>query len=396
MLAWQIALGDLKRFTRDRGALATSFLLPVALLALMLGAFRGDGGFRGTATFVDLDQSPESHALIARVEATEGIDIELLTEEKAMRLLEGSTRVHVTVVRAGFGEALRSGSATPEIEFRKRSYGGEMGQIVAAVVRSEAEALAGQAAVRRLVAAQFASEGRPVEGLTLDRAVTAALAAEQAQPSVSTYARSYDEEETDFFKVFFPGILTMITFMAVGFAAQGIVEEREAGTLERMMSTRATPGVLFAGKFLSGFIRGYLQAAILLTLGWAAFRSFGPLQYGEFLAFTLLLAGAASAVAVFVAAIARTRDQATWLAVIITITMAVIGGSFFDLELNGVLDVLSRLSLNYYGNTGLRGILSGDLTLLETWPHMLVLGGAAVVLVGISRPLFSGLQGGRR
>ena len=62
-----IALLELKRYVRDPGQLGFSLLLPVALVAVMVGAFGGTTTFRGTATVVDLDGSDSSRALLDRI-----------------------------------------------------------------------------------------------------------------------------------------------------------------------------------------------------------------------------------------------------------------------------------------------------------------------------------------
>ena len=71
-----LAYIEVKRYFRDPGALGLSLALPIALLALMLGAFGGEPSFNGTASVVDLDKSPGSARLIELIAAVPGVDVE--------------------------------------------------------------------------------------------------------------------------------------------------------------------------------------------------------------------------------------------------------------------------------------------------------------------------------
>ena len=73
-----LAYIEVKRYFRDPGALGLSLALPIALLALMLGAFGSDPSFNGRATIVDLDQSPGSARLIELISAVPGVDVEIV------------------------------------------------------------------------------------------------------------------------------------------------------------------------------------------------------------------------------------------------------------------------------------------------------------------------------
>ena len=116
----------------------------------------------------------------------------------------------------------------------------------------------------------------------IDGAVASAIERQREAPFVSVEVERTGETTAPF-NIFFPGILTMMVMFAVTLNAISIVEERLDGRLERLMITGSGLNGIFAGKFLAGMVRGFLQAFILATLGWAAFRSFGPSDYGGML-----------------------------------------------------------------------------------------------------------------
>ena len=108
-----LAYIEVKRYFRDPGALGLSLALPIALLALMLGAFGSDPSFNGRATIVDLDQSPGSARLIELISAVPGVDVEILEEGRADRLLDRSARLLVTVIHEGYGDEVARGGSSP-------------------------------------------------------------------------------------------------------------------------------------------------------------------------------------------------------------------------------------------------------------------------------------------
>ncbi|MBM3957034.1 MAG: ABC transporter permease [Gemmatimonadetes bacterium] len=387
-----IAALELKRYVRDRGQLGFSLLLPVALVAVMVGAFGGQAAFRGTATVVDLDATDSSRGLLDRIEAAEGLKLELVDEAKANRWLDGSARLMVTVIPAGFGAALADPTTRPAVEFRMRGNGGQEGQVVASIVRGLVDEMASEAAVRHRV--ERAMEGSGVPAQAIREAVERALQAEAAGPVVGV-AEAETESGNDAINLFFPGIITMIAMFAVTMNAGAMVEERNLGTLERILTTRISAGGLFLGKFLANFARGCLQMLILVTLGWVAFRSFGPAAYAEALVVAALLVACAGAVGVLIAGVARTPDQATWAGVTVTMMMAVFGGSFFEIPQSGIFRTISYLTVNRYGNLPLQGIVGQGHHLGAYVTELAALAGIAGAVLLLARPLFAALRTGK-
>ena len=358
----------------------------------MVGAFGGEARFSGTATIVDLDRSDSSRELLDRIHAVDGVKLELVEEARATRWLEGSARLMVTVIPAGFGAALQEPATLPVVEFRMRGNGGQQGQVVASIVQGLVTEMASEAALVHRV--DSAMEGSGASAAAIREAVEQALEDQAAKPVITVATEDTGGSE-DPINLFFPGIITMITMFAVTMSAGAMVEERDLGTLERVLTTRLSVGGLFMGKFLANAARGCLQVLILVTLGWIVFRSFGPAAYAEALLVSGLLVACAGAVAVLIAGVARTPDQATWAGVTVTMMMAVFGGSFFPLPESGVFRTLSYLTINRYGNLPLQGIMGQGEHLGSYVVELIVLAGIAVVVLLIARPLFSVLRTGR-
>ena len=390
---FDIAYVELKRYIADRLSLAFGILLPIVLFALMYGAFGGEATFNATAHVTDLDRGAMSQALIERLEQVKGLDVELYTEREINQALDDSSVVYAAVIPADFTENLEAGRPTG-ITFRRRGSGGDEGQIVASIIRGIAQDIASESYVRSVVIDAVKDSNVPRS--VVDQAVDEAKRLSAANPPVAVRSEVIGGEE-DAYRVnrVLPGILVMILMLAVTLSAQTLVEERRSGTLERLLTTQLTSNQLFLGKFLAGITRAMFQAVVLLGLAFIVLRPGGLDAFLLTLAVSLLLAAAVSAIGLVISALARTRDQATWAAVSVTMFMTVFGGTFFDLVPGSALEMLSRFTLNRYAIDAIGGVVDGAESLIAQGTELAVMGGVMVVGLLAARLLFRSAGGGR-
>ena len=134
-----VALREVRTYLQDKADLAFSLLLPIAVFALMYGAFGGASIFHGTAYIVNEDQGGSySAVLLERLDENENITVELLSSPDADAKLERSDLLMVTFIPADFSDNLASGEQA-QLIFKQRGNGGEDGQIVASIIRGAAE-----------------------------------------------------------------------------------------------------------------------------------------------------------------------------------------------------------------------------------------------------------------
>ena len=388
-----IAFLDLKRFLLNPGELAFSIALPILLFALMYGAFGGgDASFHATAHVVNLDSGEYGSRLIERLDGMEEISVRERTMEDADGALERSAILTAVVIPSGFSDALDAGEQT-HILFKQRGYGGETGQIVAAIVSGAAQEMGGEIQSRRLVHETLA--GQEIAEDEIDAMFDRRLALSRQDPAVGVEVRGLGEAaEANLLNRLMPGVTVMFLMFAVTMGAQTLVEERRIGTLERLMTTRLGINQLFAGKFLSGTLRATFQAVILLALGFAALRVGDVSDFAQLIAFSILVAAAVSAVGLVIGAAARTRDQAIWAAVFFTMFMTVFGGTFFAVA-DGPLGVIARFTINHYAIESMEAMLSSGASLSEEIVGLGIMVGVTVVGLVVARTLFRVSEGGR-
>ncbi|MBL7165015.1 MAG: ABC transporter permease [Dehalococcoidales bacterium] len=387
-----VAIHEVHIYLQDKGDLAFSLLLPVVTFALMYGAFGGEMEFHGTAHIVNQDPGGSYSArLLEQLEELDSVDLELLSREEADRKLERSDLLMVIYIPEDFSGKLTSGEQT-QLLFRQRGNGGQEGQIVASLVRGLAERMNQEFTVLSQTSNSLAGKGIPRERIEI--ATQKFLEREQEHPLVGVTEETMGSSP-DLVNQFLPGVVTMFVLFAITLGAQAIVQERRLGTLERLLTTRLSVGQLFFGKFLAGISRGFLQTLILLGLSYIVLQVFTPLAFVECLVIAIVFAAAASALGLIIASIARTEDQATWIAVFFTMSMVMLGGTFFEISEGSVLYTISRVSLNTYANDAFKTIIAQGGSLTDVGMELGVLAGVAVVGLTISRVLFKVMPGGR-
>jgi len=376
---------------RDKGDLAFALLLPILTFALMYGAFGGQTLFTATASIVDEDRGIYAERLIEGVDSIDGISVDLITAEEADTKLDRSDLKMVLFIPPDFSATLASG-AQAELVFKQRGNGGQEGQILSSMIQGVAGQINQEFQVSSRVKAEL--EGRGISEDTIGVTVRNLLAAERQQPALGV-----DEEviggSPDFINQYLPGIVTMYVLFSLSMMARTIVEERRRGTLERLLTTRLNVGELFFGKFLSTVARGFIQTFILLALSYAVFQMFTPLSFLASLVISIIFASAAAALGMIIASVSRTEEAANWIAVVVTMFMVMMGGTFFEVTEGSVLATIGTVSINTYANEAYKTVISQGGSLGETWPQLVVLVGVAVVGLIISRMIFRAVPGSK-
>ncbi|MCK4273800.1 MAG: ABC transporter permease [Dehalococcoidales bacterium] len=389
--ALYITLNEVKLYLQDKGDLAFGLLLPIVTFALMYGAFGGQTLFEATAVIVNEDGGNYSTLFVEQLDEVEGIDVELLTATEADAKLERSDLLLALVIPAGFSETLASGNKA-ELVFKQRGNGGQEGQILASIARSVAEEMNQEFQVRDQVKSNLEGTGIPED--RIDVTVQQFLEEERGQPAVGVVEEVVGGSP-DFISQFLPGIVTMYVLFALALSARTIVEERKRGTLERLLTTRLSANELFFGKFLASVAKGFVQTLILLGLSYAVFQLFTPLSFIASLIICLIFAAAAAALGLIIASIARSEDGSVWIAVVFTMVMVMMGGTFFQVSEGSILATVGKASISTYANDALRTVVAEGGSLGDTVWQLVVLAGICVVGLAISRLIFKVLPGSK-
>jgi ABC-2 type transport system permease protein len=389
---WFIALKETRDFFQDKGDLIFSLVLPVLIFGLMYGAFGNQLQFNGTVYIVNQDSAGHySQELVGQLGSYKGLTIKILDSADADSRLARSNIQMAVFIPSDFSQKLESGQPS-QILFKQRGNGSTEGQIAASLVQGAAERISQSVLLQNNLKADLSGSGASPQQIGSVLATVAAQ--EQSDPAVSVVEVLLGNAP-DAVKQFLPGIMTMFVLFAVNLTAQALVDERRRGTLERLLATRLTAGQLFTGKFLAYTARGFVQTVILMLLAYAVFGLFTPLTFLSAMLLALIYAAACSTLGIIIGSIARSQNQATWIAVFFTMLMVMLSGTFMALTPGTTLAAFSKISLNTYANDAFRSIIIDKASLGSVTFEILVLVGVAVIGLVVSRLLFKVSQGSK-
>ncbi len=165
------------------------------------------------------------------------------------------------------------------------------------------------------VAAQDALHGSPeaksgTELISID--ATEVFAADKRNPKIAMYAA---------------GIAVMFLLFSASGAGGSLLEEYEAGTLDRLLSSRLSVTQLLAGKWLFITCLGCVQLTVMFL--WAQF-AFGVDLLGHvpgFAVMTIATSAATASLALCLAVLCRSRAQLNGVSIVLILTMSALGGS---------------------------------------------------------------------
>jgi ABC-2 type transport system permease protein len=166
-------------------------------------------------------------------------------------------------------------------------------------------------------------------------------------------------------------------FFTVEFGVRGLLEEREDGTLARLLVAPIPPTSILAGKGMASFALGLVSTTLLVIASTVLLDATWGLPLGVA---SLVLAGVFTAVAVtaFASTLAKTPAQAATYASLVAVVGGLLGGTFFPIsQAPGALAWVRFLSPQGWLMDGFETLASGG-TLAEALPAI-----AGTLAIGI-------------
>jgi ABC-2 type transport system permease protein len=377
--AWLICLKDLRSRLRDRSALLIGIVVPLALAFIFNVIFSGVSGDSGVIGLgvVDADHGSASQAFTQQVLPAvnrSGL-ITIRTETSTARartLAANGTLDAVIVIPAGFSARVEAGQPAS-----MQVIGNVDASIAAEVARSIAEAYAAELnRVRLSVATVLAGPG----GSGSTQALAAQAAATATPVAVSDVSAQTKELDTKSF--FAAGMAVFFLFFTVQFGVTSLLEERNEGTLARLLAAPISQASILGGKLLTSFLLGVISMAVLVV---ATTLLFGA-NWGNPLGVAVLIVaaiGAAMGIMSLIATVARNAEQAANWQSVAAVVLGLLGGTFFPVsQAPGVLSALTFAAPQAWFLRGLGDLRGGSLS--AVWVPALAMLGFAVVTGGVA------------
>lgn len=375
-----IAAKDVAQRSRDRSAWIMGIAGPLALALILSGTLGGaddPSAFElGLAVedagpvadgFGELLADLEAERVVAMTRAESRADLERLVDDG-----EVAAGFHL---RAGFSDAVQSGGSSTITVV------GDPGSPVATDV---AEAIARTFAaeldyVSLATASVITAEGSAGDADRVAELTSAALAQPTPIDLVAIEAEGRGADLSSYYAV---SLSVFFLFFTVQFGVLSLIEEREGGTLDRIVMAPIANSVVLIAKMMSSLVIGVLSMVVLVVATTLAVGA----EWGQPIAVgVLIVVGVfvAIAVAALVAAVARTAEQAVAFASAAALVFGLLGGAFFPVSrAGGLLGKVSFLSPHRWLMDGFRDVSYGA-GLSDLGSTLLVLGAFAAVVGGI-------------
>jgi len=399
---------------RDRVVQALTFLLPVmffSIFALMFGNQRSVTS-RVRVGLVDEDQSDYSRRLASALSAEGGLHVQTttktdgtgdtLTRQSGEALVRQGTVPVTIVLPKGLGDhshVFSTDAAAPKVQLLADVSDPVAPQMVMGLLEKVSftampEALAAEGI------GMFERYGGP---LTPAQQHSVDTWLSQTQSGVSSPANSSRGAAvglaTEVVNVMQPGkgdgatvafyaagIGVMFLLFSCSGAGGALLEEEEAGTLGRLISSPLGMTGVLAGKWL--FLTGVGVAQTVIMFTWASLMFHltlaGHLQ--GFAIMTVATAAAASAFGILLATMSRSRQQLSGISTIVILAMSAVGGSMFPRFLmSDTMQKIGLVTFNAWALDGFQKVFWRQEPLSHLWPQVLVLSTLAAVFFAAAR-----------
>ena len=166
----------------------------------------------------------------------------------------------------------------------------------------------------------------------------------------------------------------MFIFFIVGAESASLLQEREAGTLRRLLAAPLPRWTVIAGKMIAYGLLVCLQVVILFTLGYLGFNINLGRDPLALVAITLAVAFVAVSLGMMVAALAKSAKQADNVGMILAFVFAGIGGAFptwppmFRSE--GLIGILSKFTPHAHALEGYYSVMAENAGITQILPQL--------------------------
>jgi ABC-2 type transport system permease protein len=350
--ALAIAAKDLRLRIRDRSAFIIGFLVPFGLagiLSLTLSDVDDEGEFSATFAVVDLDGGPLASGFEQLIRSLDFAEVRVPETAGAAERLAREGEVDAAfVIPAGFsdGAAAGEGGQIRVISDPRSDVGGLIARSIARSFASDLDS------VTLSVATALAAGASPDEGAALAQRARAIPAAAELDRSTT---ESQLLSSTTFFAI---GMAVFFVFFTVEFGVRSLLDEREQGTLARLLVAPLRPAWILGGKVVAGFAVGLVSMAALIL----ASTVFLDADWGPPIGVALLvLFGVASAVGLtaLVATLAKTPQQAAGYTSLVAVVLGLFGGTFFPISQASFLGTISLVAPQAWMMRGFQDLAAG-------------------------------------
>lgn len=379
---FRITLKDIRLFLSDRRAVLMTFFMPIALISIFAMAYGGESerNARPVSLLVsDQDRSEKSKSVISQLDSIPGLELTVMPLDSAERLVKTGEESSVLLIGKGFADSIQSGKNMPldlrydelkaaEVGILQQALAGNIGRIIGLMRMAEIK----QPALPDSVMQQMPAGMPPAKPAGAGLKMTPLLEEKQSSPGLIHAVA---------------GTAVMMLLFGLTALGAGLLEEKENGTLKRLLYSPLEPTSILYGKVIASIIVAFLQLSVLFLYASFVFNLDLMKNLPSLLLMMFATSFACAGFGTFLASVAKSRQQVQMLSTLLVLSMSAIGGSMIpSFLMPAFMQKLSVISLNYWSIQGFYDIYWRNLEFTDTAflmrPLMLFIIGTVMLLLG--------------
>ncbi len=385
---------DLILFFHDQRSVIITFLLPVILITLFAFAYGSIGAYDGRSEPVkllvtDLDQTSSSKKIIHKIDSLEDIRTIASDSIKSIELVIKGKYACALIIYKGFQDSLEAGNATPVELVYDRSREMEIGILQQNLI-STLMSSTGEIIVKKSIEKYLEDQFPALDNKIRDNIIKTAIKEDNIAPAIkwTSVVGIKNDTKLGLIQAVAGTAILMLLFSVAG-VGTSILEEKENGTINRLLYSPLKGSTILFGKMLFAFFISILQLTAMFLFAWLIFNMDLSVNIPGLILMIIATSFAVSSIGIFLAAIAKTRQQAQNLSTIIILVMSAIGGSMIPLFIMpSILQKIALLSVNYWGIQGFYDLFWRVLPLQDILPKIVILISIGIVMTLASTRLF--------
>ncbi|WP_216828634.1 ABC transporter permease [Alkalihalobacterium elongatum] len=430
---------DLKILFQDRGAVVVLFLLPIMFISVMSFALMPMYNLSGKdieVLVVNQDSSREAESFIETLNEVDGVSIitvledKKLTEEQVQSLILDGKYPFSIIIPSHFSQALNNQEQISITSFQDAAQRSST-SVLEKAIEGVTQSFSMQFTINRMVdnqveiinekmneeltkvemkyeqeyvqllnnlnvdlfpldplesqrfVSEFKKESFLLDGVKNDLKIEAQAAFQNPNLTIDSLTGSNKRStQPDPFQQNVPGYTVMFAFFIVTFAGRSFLNEKKAGTMQRILCAPVNGWSLLFGKWIPFYLIGLTQVIILFSFGHFVFGMSLGTSLIALVFISLALVWVSSTLGMLIASLVQTESQITGWSVMVILTMAALGGTMVPLfVMPDLMQQIAFITPHAWALTAYQDILVRELGFKDIVSHLLVLGSFGTVFM---------------
>ncbi len=397
---------DLKLFFADKRSVLLTFLLPIILISLFALAFGGIGKSDSKVKPVkllvaDMDKSATSKKIITKLDSLKGLSLSFADIDKSRELILKGKYPGALIFHKGFEDSMGDSKDSKVELIYDKAREMEIGMLQPVLISGIMSSI-GRKTVKKHVNKYLKKNYPDIDKILIDKILgdveneegnkkdaIPSFKMDSAIKKTSIVGDKKNRKSNLGLVHAVAGTAIMMLLFSVAGLGTSILEEKESGTIKRLLFSPISGSTILYGKMLLTFFIAVLQLTVMFLFAWLAFGLDIFVNVPALVLMILATAFAISSFGIFLAAVSKTRRQANSLSTLIILIMSAIGGSMMPLFIMpAIMQKVAVFSVNYWGIEGFYDIFWRKLPVSDILPKVFVLMGIGIFMTLLSIRLF--------